>query len=127
MRRVFPVLVLGFVSVCSPVFAHHGTSAFDTTTPVAIKGTVAEYSWTNPHNQIRLDVKDDKGKVTQWEVETLSPAKMARAGWTKDSLKAGDQVTLTVYAAKNGSPVAYLIKLVFADGKELGTREQPQP
>lgn len=77
--------------------------------------------------QIYLDAKDDQGEISRWTVETLSPAKLSRAGWSKDSVKPGDQVTLTFCAAKNGSTVGYLLKLVFADGRELGTKEAGQP
>jgi len=122
----FLFLGLGFVSICLPAYAHHGNSAYDETTPVAIKGTVTEFAWANPHVQIYLDAKDDNGKVSRWTVETLSPAKLSRTGWSKDSVKPGDQVTLTFYAAKNGSAVGYLLKLVFADGRELGTKETGQ-
>jgi hypothetical protein len=117
------VLSLGLVWLSHPVLAHHGNAAYDETTPVTLKGTVTEFAWANPHAQIYLDVKDDKGEIKHWSVETLSPGKLLRAGWTKDSVKAGDRVTITFYAAKNGSPVGFLLKLVFTDGKELGTRE----
>jgi hypothetical protein len=121
------ILILGLVSVCGPVQAHHGNAAYDETTPVTIKGTVTEFAWANPHVQIYLDVKDDKGEIKPWSVESLSPGKLLRAGWTKDSVKPGDHVTITLYAAKSGAPVGFLLKLVFADGRELGTREAGQP
>ena len=121
------VLSLSLVSVCGPVLAHHGNAAYDETTPVAIKGTVTEFAWANPHAQIYLDVKDDRGDIKHWSVETLSPGRLLRAGWTKDSVKAGDHVTITLYAAKSGAPVGFLLKLIFADGRELGTREAGQP
>jgi hypothetical protein len=130
MRGNFGALVLlivGLVSVCGPVQAHHGNAAYDETTPVTIKGTVTEFAWANPHAQIYLDVKDDKGEIKPWSVESLSPGKLLRAGWTKDSVKPGDHVTITLYAAKRGAPVGFLLKLVFADGRELGTREAGQP
>lgn len=123
----FLFLFLDFVSICLPALAHHGNSAYDGTTPVAIKGRVTEFAWSNPHVQICLDAKDDQGKISRWTAETLSPAKLSRAGWSKDSVKPGDQVTLTFYAAKNGSTIGYLLKLEFADGRELGTKEAGQP
>jgi len=130
MRRkfgTFLIFSLGLASVCGPVHAHHGNAAYDETTPVAIKGTVTEFVWANPHAQIYLDVTQDKGDIKHWGVETLSPGKLLRAGWTKDSVKAGDRVTIRFYAAKSGAPVGFLLKLVFADGRELGTREAGQP
>jgi hypothetical protein len=107
------------------LFAHHGNSAYDETARVPIKGTVTEFIWTNPHSQIYMDVKDSSGKVVNWGVETNSPGLLTRAGWTRRSIKAGDQVTIILCPAKNGQPVAYAgsgdpgTKVIFADGREL--------
>ena len=106
-----------------PLCAHHGNASYDADNPVTIKGTVTEFAWTNPHVQIYLDVKDDKGKVVRWSVETYSPGKLVRAGWTKDSVKAGDQVSITLIPAKSGAPVGFLHKLVLPDGTVLGLQE----
>ena len=70
-------------------------------------------------------MKDDKGKVVRWSCETYSPGKLIRSGWSKGSLKPGDQVTITLQPAKSGAPVGFLRKLVFANGKELGLQEMP--
>ena len=114
-------LVLGALAFSSPIFAHHGGSEYDHKNFVTIKGAVTEFYWANPHCQIFVDVKDDKGKVTSWGVETNSPAVMERAGWTRKSLTAGDEVTITVAPSKKGTPVGLLRKLVFTTtGKELG-------
>src|SRR5450755_2250959 len=107
------------------VYAHHGNSAYDETARVSIKGTVTEFIWTNPHSQIYLDVKDPSGKIVKWGVETNSPGILGRAGWTRRSIKPGDQVTIILCPAKNGQPVAYAgsgdpgTKVIFADGHEL--------
>jgi hypothetical protein len=107
------------------LFAHHGNSAYDETARVRIKGTVTEFIWTNPHSQIYLDVKDSSGNVINWGVETNSPGILTRAGWTRRSLKAGDEITIILCPAKNGQPVAYAgsgdagTKVIFADGREL--------
>jgi hypothetical protein len=106
-----------------PLLAHHGNASYDSENPITIKGTVTEFAWTNPHVQIYLDVKDDKGKVAHWSVETYSPGKLVRAGWTKDSVKAGDQVSVTLIPAKSGAPVGFLHKLVLPDGKVLALQE----
>jgi hypothetical protein len=108
----------------APLSAHHGNAAYDDKNPITIKGTVTEYAWTNPHVQIYLDVKDDKGKVLHWSVETFSPGKLVRAGWTKDSVKAGDVVSITLIPAKSGAPVGFLHKLMLPSGEELGLQEQ---
>ena len=121
-RSLHVLVLLFFAGVLS---AHHGNTAYDETARVRIKGTVTEFIWTNPHSQIYLDVKDSSGKVVNWGVETNSPGILTRAGWTRRSLKAGDEVTLILCPAKNGQPVAYIgsgdpgTKVIFADGREL--------
>jgi Family of unknown function (DUF6152) len=109
---------------CVPLWAHHGNAAYDDKNPITIKGTVTEFDWVNPHAQIYLDVKDDKGIVVRWSVETYSPGKLVRAGWSKDIVKVGDQVSINLIPAKNGAPVGFLHKLVLPSGKELGLQEQ---
>jgi hypothetical protein len=117
------IIILGFCIAPGTLFAHHGNSAYDETTPVKIKGVVTKFDWTNPHIYIYLDSKEGDGTITHWTVESLSPERMTRMGWDKNSVKPGDQVAITLSAAKNGSPIGYLTKLVFADGRELKTRE----
>ena len=110
---------------CASILAHHGNSAYDETVRSTIKGVVTEFVWTNPHSQVYLDVTDKNGKVVRWGVETNSPAILTRAGWTRRSVKYGDQVTIIMCPAKNGAPVAYMgsgdpgTKVIFADGHEL--------
>ena len=88
---------------------------------VELKGTITMFEWTNPHNQIHFDVTDATGKVTSWIAATEPPQVMLERGWTRRSLKAGDQVTAYVFVAKNGAPVGNLQRIVLADGKQLGT------
>ena len=120
------VLVTGFLIFRAPLFAHHGNAAYDDKGPVTIKGTVTEFLWVNPHVQIYVDVKNDQGEIVNWACETVSPSKLFRSGWTRDVLKAGDQVTITVFPAKSHAPVGLIRKVVLADGKVLGTEEQTQ-
>jgi hypothetical protein len=124
------VALLAILVSAGGLFAHHGNSAYDEKARVPIKGTVTEFIWTNPHSQIYLDVKGSSGKVVNWGVETNSPGILSRAGWTRRSLKAGDQITIIVCPAKNGQPVAYAgsgdpgTKVIFADGRELNFTDQ---
>lgn len=114
-------LVLSGLAFSATVLAHHGGSEYDHKNLISIKGTVTDFYWANPHCQIFLDVKDDSGKVTGWGIETNSPAVMERAGWTRKSLAAGDDVTISLAPSKKGTPVGLLRKLVFTKtGKELG-------
>ena len=116
-------LALSLLTVYSPLWAHHGNAAYDEGHPITIKGTVTEVVWSNPHCQFYVDVKDNKGSVVNWAIESQSPGILHRNGWTKDSVKAGDQVTITLAPAKNGAPVAFsggnTGKVVFADGRVL--------
>jgi hypothetical protein len=125
-------LALGLLIVGAPLLAHHGGSDYDTTNLKTLKGTVTEFNWSNPHCQILMDVKQDDGKVVNWSVETLAPAVLKRAGWSPQSMRPGDQVTLTVAPSKRGTPVGTLRKAVLASGKELtggyiGEQEQQNP
>jgi hypothetical protein len=112
------VLAAAAVS-CQPAVAHHSTAEFDYTKTVTIKGTVKEVQWTNPHSFIQVLVPGADGKVVQWAVEIGSPSLNHRMGWKKDSLKPGDQVTMTLAQARNGKPYATLRVATTADGREL--------
>ena len=122
-------LVVGLLMVCVPMCAHHGGSDYDVQHPVTLKGTVTEFFWSNPHCQVFLDVKDDSSKVVNWTIETLAPAVLKRAGWTRETLHSGDQIAITFVPSKRGTPVGMLRKVVLPDGTELtggALGEQPQ-
>jgi hypothetical protein len=114
-------VVFGLLSVSVPLFAHHGNSAYDMSKSVPVKATVTKFEYSNPHTQIYYDVTDDKGNVEHWVAETTNPAMLNRVGWSKESLKPGDQVILFVNPNKVGAKVTFLQKVVFPDGKELTT------
>ena len=118
-RARFLELIVGLSVLCVPAFAHHGGSEYDQDHPVTLKGSVTEFDWNNPHCQIFVDVKDDKGKVVSWSIETFAPAVMKRAGWSRETLHAGDEVTITVVPSKRGNPVGMVRKVVLPNGKEL--------
>jgi hypothetical protein len=120
------VLAASFLAAQGMLFAHHGNAAYDEKSPLTINGAVTDFLWVNPHVQVFVDVKNDQGEIVHWGCETVSPSKLFRSGWTRDSLKAGDQITITVYPAKSHAPVGLIRKVVLANGKELGTEEQPQ-
>ena len=125
MRKLAWVVGLIFVSLafCGVVAAHHGNAAYDPEHPKTIKGTVTEFVWSNPHCQIYLDVKDDSGKVVHWSVESQSPGILKRNGWNRDILKPGDEISVTLVAAKNGAPVGFsgeeIGRVVLPDGRTL--------
>jgi hypothetical protein len=122
-------LLVGLLVACVPIFAHHGGSDYDVQHPRILKGTVTEFYWSNPHCQVFLDAKDDSSKVVNWTIETLAPAVLRRAGWSRETLHPGDQITITVVPSKKGTPVGMLRKVVLPDGTELtggALGEQPQ-
>ena len=113
-------LVCGLLMVCGPMFAHHGTSvSYDLKKTIVLKGTVTEYVFGNPHCQIFFDVKDDKGNVVHWGAETMAPRLVTKLGLTKNSLKAGDQVTLTVNPSKVGRPFGQVVSITPPNGQTI--------
>jgi hypothetical protein len=102
-----------------PALGHHSTAEFDFTKTVTIKGTVKEVQWTNPHSFIQVLVPGKDGKTVQWAVEIGSPSINYDLGWKKDSLKRGDEVTMTLAQARNGKPYATLRVATTADGRQL--------
>ncbi len=107
------------LSVTVPIFAHHGAASYDTSKMTTLKGTVTSIQWMNPHAEIDIDVNDATGKTEKYVVESVSPLGLSRNGWTKDSLKPGDQITVTGNLSKNGTHILRLKKIVFPSGKEL--------
>jgi hypothetical protein len=87
---------------------------------VAVKGVVTEFSFRNPHGLIRLSVKESSGQVVEWKAETNSPSVLERRGWKKDSLKAGDEITIEGWRARDGARYMRMRKVSRADGTPIG-------
>jgi hypothetical protein len=128
LAAAMTVFVLG-----AGVSAHHGAPAlYDVAHPITLKGTVTEFVWTSPHAQIYMDVKNDKGEIVNWAIETNAPGQLTRAGWTRKTFKAGDEITVTLIPAKNGAPVGFSGwalahgKIVLANGQTLTTEEKKE-
>ena len=114
------VLVIGLLLTCVPLFAHHGSATYDTQKVVVLKeATITKFIWANPHSIAMFDVKDDKGNVAHWAAEAGSPSALSLIGWTKNSLKPGDVVTVYTFQSKTGNPVGRLNKIVLSDGTIL--------
>jgi hypothetical protein len=127
MRARF-VLTLGamlaLLAISAPMFAHHGTAAYDTKNPITVKGTITDFQFVNPHVQLYFDIKNDKGEIEHWQGELTAPNKLARAGWTKRTLKPGDQITATGSAGKNGGHSIWINKLIGPTGESLPLFEE---
>lgn len=102
-----------------PLVAHHANAVFDVGKRITVKGTVTEWFWANPHCLLRLDVTEDNGQVVHWVAETQAPPNMVPFGWSKQSFKPGDEVTLTLEPVKNGQPLGRILQAVLPSGKTL--------
>jgi hypothetical protein len=112
--------VLGGLLAAPPASAHHSFGAeYDANKPITLTGTVTKVEWLNPHTRFYVDVKDETGRVTNWEFELGSPNQLTRRGWTRFSLKVGDSVTVDAYLAKDGSHLANVRTAKLADGRKV--------
>ena len=122
MKAKFAVAtaVLGLVASAAPLLAHHSFAAeYDATKKISITGTVTKVEWMNPHARFYVDVKDESGKVTSWNFELGAIPVLLKQGWRKDSLKAGDQVTVEGSRAKDGSNTANAQRVMLPDGRRV--------
>jgi hypothetical protein len=122
MRAKFTLATAGICLVCSavPLSAHHSFAAeYDATKKISISGTVTKVEWMNPHARFYVDVKDESGKVTNWNFELGAIPVLLKQGWKRDSLKVGDQVTVDGSRAKDGSNTANAQKVVLPDGRRV--------
>ena len=117
----FFAVTFGLLGFSTTLLAHHGTAAYDYTKTLSLKATVTNFVWANPHCQIEFDVKDENGNAQRWIVEAFNPAMLQRDGWTKgrESMKPGDEVTISFHPSKNGEKVGILDKVVLAGGQIL--------
>jgi hypothetical protein len=116
------LLAAGLILAASPAFAHHSTAEFDMATMTAVKGTVTQFEWSNPHAYILVESKDDKGNLVEWTAELASLGMLSRINWKRDTVKPGDEITIYGNPAKNGKTLMRLEKIAFANGQELSAK-----
>ncbi len=125
-RVVSIVAMVAFIAAVVPALAHHATQAqYDKENVKTITGTMSKIQWVNPHVHWYLDVKDDKGNVTTWEIGGAAPVAFKTNGVTARGLfKVGDTYTATIGLARDGSPAGYSLTWVFPDGTKMDFWEQ---
>jgi hypothetical protein len=105
--------------------AHHSFAVhFVSDRVITLKGVVTAFRFTNPHGIVTFNVTKDDGSVEEWRAETNSPNALRRRGWTKDSIKVGEEVEILGFPTRDGSPYVRISKLTFADGRELTGQAQ---
>jgi hypothetical protein len=114
-------MLLGFFACgAPPAAAHHSGAMFDHGKIIALTGTVRLFQWTNPHCYIQLVVRNDKGADEEWSVEMAAPTHLMGQGWKKNSLKAGDRISVTLHPLLNGDKGGEVETATTTDGKPLG-------
>lgn len=119
--RLLAVVLLTFTAA----LAHHSFTMFDNTKMVTIAGTIKEFQWTNPHTFTWIDVRNEQGGTDTWGIEGMSPNYLGRRGWTKNTLKPGDKVSIIIYPLKDGQRGGTFLRCTLADGKEMVMFENP--
>jgi hypothetical protein len=122
MRVSFRALVAFAVLAASSAtaLAHHSFAAqYDADKPVTLKGIVSKVEWTNPHARFYVDVRDESGAVTNWNLELASPNVLVRNGWSRKSLNVGDEIVVEGSLAKDGSKMANARVVRLADGRRV--------
>lgn len=115
------VLAISLV-VSGQALAHHSMSMYDREHDTTFKATIVQFDWANPHAHIIFDATNDHGNIVRWTAEGPGPNRLANHGWSKDTLKPGDQVTIIGNCNKDGSPTMGFKEIILANGQELVAR-----
>lgn len=111
--------LLAGVLAGAAAFAHHSTAMFDYTQSKKLSGVVRSFQWGNPHNYVQLMTTDSNGAQQEWAIEAGVPSAMTQLGWSRNTLKSGDKVTVVIAPMKDGSRSGSLKSVMLPNGKEL--------
>jgi hypothetical protein len=118
--KLAALLFAGALLTTTTAQAHHSFAVhFEAEATREVKGVVEKFLFANPHGMLFFNVTDANGQTTQWRAETNSPNILRRRGWSKDSLKAGDEITVLGFPARDGTSYMRISKITFADGRVL--------
>ena len=106
MRQRLPVILISatLIAMGGAAMAHHSFAMFDDENQIGLEGVVQEFKYTSPHTFILLAVKAQDGSITVWNFEGVTPSALAREGWSSKSLKAGDELKMTIAPLRSGAP-----------------------
>ena len=125
--RVLVLVVIALAVMHDSLSAHHSAVAYGQKSIVLKNATMTKVIWAHPHIILSFAVKEANGAVTDWSAESGSPGSVARLGWNRNSVKAGDAVAIELFPAKNGAHVGRLKKVIFPDGRQLlDTQSNPE-
>ena len=122
VRAVVTLLLLAVLLSPRPALAHHSNVAYEVNKVITITGVVKEFQWVNPHTWLHVVVDDGKGGKVEWAAEGRAPGILLRAGWTRNSLKPGETVTVDMSPAKDGSYTSIIARVTKADGTILSNQ-----
>ncbi len=107
------------LACAAPAVAHHSFAMFDMAQTKTVSGTVTDFQWTNPHSWIWLEVPTSAGAGEQWGVEGMSPNFLERRGWSKNTLKVGDKVSVAIHPVRDGGKGGSFVSITLPDGKVM--------
>ena len=118
MRTKFLFLLTTAFLLSASALAHHGRAVYSTDV-ITLEATVTEFRFVNPHVQVYFDITTEAGEIEHWQGELTAPNKLARGGWSKNTLQPGDQIRITGRAARNDGHSVAINEIIMPDGEAI--------